>query len=425
MPISARESQWTSLLKAAGNMNPNVRFDTIPEAVEDIRNGKFVIVVDDEDRENEGDLIMAAELATPESVNFMAVHGRGLICVPITDDRIERLKLHPMVQTNTAKLGTRFTVSVDALKGTTTGISAYDRAITIRSLADDRSVPEDFGRPGHVFPIKALRGGVLSRAGHTEATVDLARLAGMRPVGVLCEILDEDGTMMRVPRLAEMAHKFNLKLITVRDLIAYRHKTEKLVKCITSVEFPTEYGDFRLHLYQSEIDEHHHLALTCGDVAGKSDVLVRVHSSCLTGDVFGSVRCDCGPQLQTAMRMISTEGLGVLLYMRQEGRGIGLANKILAYKLQEAGRDTVEANEELGFEADLRDYGIGAQILVDLGLSSIRLLTNNPRKVIGLTGYGLQITERLPLQVEPTKYNHRYLETKRDKLGHLLQLDNI
>jgi 3,4-dihydroxy 2-butanone 4-phosphate synthase/GTP cyclohydrolase II len=403
-------------------MEREVQFNTIPEAIEEIKRGKCVVVVDDEDRENEGDLIMAAEAVTPEAINFLAMHGRGLICVPLTDDRIDRLKLHPMVSQNTAKLGTRFTVSVDALEGTTTGISAHDRAITVRVLADDTSRPEDLGRPGHIFPIRAMSGGVLARAGHTEATVDLARLAGLRPVGVLCEIMDDDGSMMRTPKLAQFARHFGLKFITVRDLIAHRHRTENLVKRITSVDFPTEHGDFRLHLYRSQIDDHHHVALTKGDVAGKSHVLVRVHSSCLTGDVFGSSRCDCGPQLQTAMNMVEHEGLGVVLYMRQEGRGIGLANKILAYKLQESGRDTVEANEELGFSADLRDYGIGAQILADLGLTSIRLLTNNPKKVIGLQGYGLEIVERIPLEIDPTKYNHRYLETKRDKLGHLLNL---
>lgn len=403
-------------------MATGIRFNTIPEAIEDIRLGKCIVVVDDEDRENEGDLIMAAEKVTPEAINFFAKHGRGLICVPMTEDRIDRLKLHPMVVQNTAKLGTRFTVSVDALEGTSTGISAHDRAITITVLASENSKPEDLGRPGHVFPIKALNGGVLSRAGHTEATVDLARLAGLKPVGVLCEIMDDDGTMMRTPKLAEFAAGFDLKFITVRDLIAYRHQTEKLVSHLATVDFPTEYGDFQLHLYRSQIDEHHHIALVKGVVRGKSNVLVRVHSSCLTGDVFGSRRCDCGPQLQTAMEMVDKEGLGVVLYMRQEGRGIGLANKILAYKLQEAGRDTVEANEELGFEADLRDYGIGAQILYDLGLTSIRLLTNNPRKVIGLRGYGLEIVERIPLEIKPTSHNVRYLETKRDKLGHLLNL---
>lgn len=403
-------------------MNDKYKFNTIPEAIADIRAGKYVIVVDDEDRENEGDLIMAAEKVTPEAINFFATHGRGLICVLLTEERIEQLKLHPMVENNTAKLGTRFTVSVDAVNGTTTGISAYDRAVTIQTIVDDNSRPEDLARPGHIFPIKALKGGVLSRAGHTEASTDLARLAGLKPVGVLCEIMDDDGTMKRVPQLMEFARKYDLKIITIKDLIAYRRVTEKLVQLVTTVKLPTAFGDFKLHLYKSDIDDHHHLALTKGEVAGKKDVLVRVHSMCLTGDVFGSSRCDCGNQLHAAMEMVEKEGLGVILYMRQEGRGIGLANKILAYELQDNGRDTVEANEELGFDADLRDYGIGAQILADLGLSSIRLLTNNPRKVIGLKGYGLEIVERIPIQVRPNKINMGYLETKRDKLGHLLNL---
>ncbi len=405
-------------------MNEDLRFDEIPEAIEDIRNGKCVIVVDDEERENEGDLIMAAEKATPEMINFFVTHGRGLVCVPMTEDELHRLELDQMVNKNTALLGTRFTVSVDALEGTTTGISAYDRAQTIQVLADPKSMPEDLGRPGHIFPLKALTGGVLTRAGHTEASVDLARLAGLRPAGVLCEIMDDDGSMARMPRLMEMAKQFDLKLITVRKLIEYRRRIEKLVNRITTVKLPTQFGEFKLHLYHSEVDEHHHLALERGDVAGKKNVLVRVHSSCLTGDVLGSLRCDCGAQLHEAMRRIDHEGLGVIVYMRQEGRGIGLANKILAYKLQEEGKDTVEANNELGFEADLRDYGVGAQILADLGLTSIRLLTNNPRKVVGLQGYGLEIIERLPIEVPASEHALRYLETKRDKLGHLLSLND-
>jgi len=400
-----------------------IKFSPIGEAIEDIRAGKMIVVVDDADRENEGDLIMAAEKATHESVNFMAAHGRGLICVPMSTDRISRLELHPMVKENTALLGTRFTVSVDAVHGTTTGISAHDRSTTIRELASDQCRPQDLARPGHVFPLQALDGGVLTRAGHTEASIDLARLAGLKPVGVLCEIIDDDGTMARVPRLIEFCRQHGFKLITIHDLIEYRRRTEMLVNRVTTVKMPTAYGDFQLHLYRSDIDDHHHLALTKGDLASVDAPLVRVHSSCLTGDVLGSLRCDCGNQLHAAMRQIDKAGVGCVLYMRQEGRGIGLANKILAYKLQEAGRDTVEANEELGFEADLRDYGVGAQILVDLGMSKIRLLTNNPRKVIGLKGYGLEIVERVPLQVEVSEYNHGYLETKRDKLGHILNLE--
>ena len=403
-------------------MNSEYKFNTIPEAIEEIKNGKYIIVVDDEDRENEGDLIMAAEKITPEAVNFFATYGRGLICVSLTKQRIKELKLHPMVETNTSKLGTRFTVSVDAVDGTSTGISAHDRAITIKTIVDDDAKPEDLGRPGHIFPIRALDGGVLSRAGHTEASADISRLAGFKPSGVMCEIMDDDGEMKRVPKLMEFAKKFKIKIITVRDLIAYRCQTEKLVNKITTVNLPTDFGEFQLHLYESDIDEHHHLALTKGDVSGKKNVMVRVHSSCLTGDVFASRRCDCGSQLHRAMAMVEKEGCGAILYMRQEGRGIGLANKLLAYKLQENGRDTVEANNELGFEADLRDYGIGAQILVDLGLTSIKLMTNNPKKIIGLKGYGLEITDRVPIQIEPNGSNISYLETKRDKMGHLLNL---
>lgn len=398
------------------------KFDSISDAIQDIKVGRYVIVVDDEDRENEGDLIMAAEKVTPEAINFFAAHGRGLICVPMTRERLEELKLHPMVEENTAKLGTRFTVSVDAINGTTTGISAYDRALTIDALVNPKTVAEDLARPGHIFPIQAADGGVLARAGHTEASVDLARLAGMKPVGVLCEIMDSDGSMARVPRLLEMAGEFDLKIITIQDLIAYRQKQEKLIEQVNSVNLPTRYGNFQLYLYRSAIEEKHHLALVKGKVQGEKDVLVRVHSSCLTGDVFGSVRCDCGEQLHQAMELIEKEGRGVILYMGQEGRGIGLVNKLKAYALQEHGRDTVQANEDLGFAADLRDYGVGAQILSDLGLTSIRLLTNNPKKVIGLKGYGLNVTERVPLQTKPTSYNESYLQTKRDKLGHILKL---
>jgi 3,4-dihydroxy 2-butanone 4-phosphate synthase/GTP cyclohydrolase II len=397
-------------------------FSPIPDAIEDIRRGKIVIVVDDEDRENEGDFIMAAEMITAEHVNFLAKYGRGLICTPLTEERIKQLELDPMSLRNTAIHGTRFTVSVDAVNGTTTGISASDRAITIKTLVNPDTNPHELARPGHIFPLQAVYGGVLVRAGHTEATVDLARMAGLYPAGVLCEIMDEDGEMARVPRLMEIAREFDMKIITIKDLIEYRTKIEKLVTKAEDVDFPTKYGHFRLCLYSSAIDRNHHIALVKGEVRGKKNVLVRVHSQCLTGDVFGSLRCDCGDQIANAMRMIDKEGCGVLLYMRQEGRGIGLANKIKAYHLQENGCDTVEANNKLGFKDDLRDYGIGAQILVDLGLSEIRLITNNPRKIVGLEGYNLKVTERVPSEMEPTEYNRKYLKTKKEKLGHLFNI---
>jgi 3,4-dihydroxy 2-butanone 4-phosphate synthase/GTP cyclohydrolase II len=395
-------------------------FDDVAEAIEEIKAGSMVIVVDDEDRENEGDLIMAAEKVTPEAINFMATYGRGLVCASLEKVALERLHLEPMTTNNTAKLGTRFTVSVDAVEGTTTGISAFDRATTVRQLIAADCKPDDLARPGHIFPLEAVQGGVLVRAGHTEASVDLARHAGLSPAGVLCEVMSKDGSMAKVAELRELASRFNLKLITIKDLIEYRRHGEKLVEKITDVDLPTRHGHFRLALYRSDIDAHHHLALVKGEVSGKEKVLVRVHSQCLTGDVFGSSRCDCGDQLAAAMEMIEADGCGVVLYMRQEGRGIGLANKIKAYHLQDNGRDTCEANRELGFKDDLRDYGIGAQILVDLGLSSIRLITNNPRKIIGLKGYGLEVAERVPLQIKPSEHNLHYLETKRDKLGHML-----
>jgi 3,4-dihydroxy 2-butanone 4-phosphate synthase / GTP cyclohydrolase II len=395
-------------------------FDSIESVIADLRKGKMVIVVDDADRENEGDLIMAAEHVTPAAVNFMAKHGRGLICVPTTSERLDQLGIGRMVRTNRETFKTDFQVSVDAARQITTGISAADRAETIRILAEPTAMPEDLVQPGHVFPLRARPGGVLQRAGHTEAAVDLVQLAGTRPIGVICEIMNDDGTMARLPELLKFAKKHRLKICTIEDLIKYRRTREKLVEREEVVKMPTEFGDFDLYLYRTQLDNQHHLALVRGDVAGKQNVLVRVHSECLTGDVFSSRRCDCGPQLHQAMRQVAEAGRGVIVYMRQEGRGIGLAPKIRAYKLQEQGYDTVEANKKLGFDMDLREYGLGAQILVDLGLKTIRLLTNNPKKVVGLEGYGLEIVEQVPIKVKPNPHNKKYLKTKREKLGHLL-----
>ena len=396
------------------------KFNTIEAVIADLQKGRMVIVVDDADRENEGDLIMAGQFVTPEAINFMAKFGRGLICVPTTSERLQQLGIERMVRQNRETFKTDFQISVDAARGITTGISAGDRAETIRIMAAPTAVPEDLVQPGHVFPLRARPGGVLQRAGHTEAAVDLVRLAGSRPIGVICEIMSDDGSMARLPELVKFAKRHRLKICTIADLIQFRRTREKLVERVEVVKMPTDYGDFDLYLYQSKLDSKHHLALVCGEVAGKPGVLVRVHSECLTGDVFGSRRCDCGPQLQQAMRQISQAGRGVLVYMRQEGRGIGLAPKIKAYKLQEEGYDTVEANQKLGYEMDLREYGLGAQILTDLGLKTIRLLTNNPRKVVGLEGYGLEIVEQVPIRVKPNPHNAHYLETKRKKLGHLL-----
>jgi 3,4-dihydroxy 2-butanone 4-phosphate synthase/GTP cyclohydrolase II len=395
-------------------------FDSTDSIIADIRRGKMVIVVDDEDRENEGDLIMAGQHATPAAINFMARFGRGLICAPTTSERLEQFGIGRMVRENRESFRTDFQVSVDAAHGVTTGISAADRAKTIQIMASPTAVPEDLVQPGHVFPLRARPGGVLQRAGHTEAAVDLATLAHCRPIGVLCEILNDDGTMARLPELKKFAMKHRLKICSIADLIQFRRTSEKLVEPVEVVKMPTDYGDFDLHLYRSKVDGQHHVALVRGDVAGRQKVLVRVHSECLTGDVFGSRRCDCGSQLHQAMRQISAAGHGVIVYMRQEGRGIGFAPKIKAYKLQEQGYDTVEANQKLGFDMDLREYGLGAQILVDLGLKTIRLLTNNPKKVVGLEGYGLKITEQVPIRIKSNPHNERYLKAKREKMGHLL-----
>lgn len=397
-------------------------FATVEEAAEEFRRGRFVIIVDDEERENEGDLAIAAEKVSPEAINFMATHARGLICVSLTEERCQELNLPLMVQENTSPHGTAFCVSVEARGRVTTGISAADRAATVQALIDPRTKPEDLIRPGHMFPLRAKPGGVLKRAGHTEASVDLARIAGLYPAAVICEIMDEDGTMARLPRLASFAAEHGLKILTVRDLIAYRLRSERLVELVASPQLPTRFGDFRVYGFRSMVTQEEHLALVMGEISPEEPVLVRVHSQCLTGDVFGSARCDCGAQLETALAKIAAEGKGVLLYLLQEGRGIGLFNKLKAYQLQDEGLDTVEANHRLGFGADQRDYGVGAQILRQLGVRKMRLMTNNPAKYVALSGYGLEIVERIPLEVPPTPHSRKYLRAKKEKLGHLLKM---
>jgi len=399
-----------------------MQFNTIEEAIDDIRNGKMVILVDDEDRENEGDLTMAAEMITPEAINFMATHGRGLICLSLTPERVEHLQLPMMTTDNTSSFGTAFTISIEAKKGVTTGISAADRATTIKTAISPKARPEDLARPGHVFPLRSKPGGVLQRTGQTEGSVDLARLAGLYPAGVICEIMNDDGTMSRVPQLREFAKKHAMKIVTVKDLIAYRVKKESLVRRVAVTKLPTSHGnDFTAILYANDIDRQNHIALVKGDIKPDDEVLVRVHSECLTGDVFGSMRCDCGEQLHNAMQMIDEAGKGVILYMRQEGRGIGIEGKLKAYELQDKGKDTVEANLALGFKADLRDYGVGAQILRDLGIRKLKLLTNNPKKIVGLEGYGLTVVARVPIEMHPHAKNIHYLKAKKNKLGHMLE----
>jgi 3,4-dihydroxy 2-butanone 4-phosphate synthase/GTP cyclohydrolase II len=402
-------------------MNDKLKIDTIEEAIEEIKNGKVIIVVDDEDRENEGDFVCAAECITPEIVNFMATHGRGLICAPLSEERCTELGLELMVGKNTAVYETPFTVSVDLIgHGCTTGISAHDRFKTIKALVDPETNPEELGKPGHIFPLRAKKEGVLRRSGHTEAAIDFATLAGFQPAGVLVEIMNEDGSMARLPDLVKVAERFNLKLVTIKDLIAYRMRTESQIRRQVDVKMPTQWGDFNLFAYEQLNTNEVHMALIKGTWEKNEPVMVRVHSSCVTGDIFGSCRCDCGPQLHHAMTMVEKEGKGVVLYMKQEGRGIGLINKLKAYKLQEEGLDTVEANLQLGFDMDGRDYGIGAQILHDLGISKIRLITNNPKKRVGLMGYGLEIVENIPIEIAPNQHNQKYLQTKRDKLGHTI-----
>ena len=399
-----------------------MKFNSIPESIDAIYKGQMVIVVDDEDRENEGDLTVAADKITPESINFMAKHGKGLICMPMEGERLDELQLPLMVPENTSRFETAFTISIDAIRGTTTGISAADRAVTIKTAIDPQTQPQDLARPGHVFPLRAKKGGVLNRAGQTEAGVDLARLAGLYPAAVICEIMKDDGTMARVPDLMSFAKMHHLKIITIKDLIKYRMKTEKFVTRKAEFTLPTRFGEFTAIAYQCEIDNETHVAMVKGEWKKDEPLLVRVHSSCLTGDAFGSLRCDCGDQLHQAMSMVSNAGKGVILYMNQEGRGIGILHKLMAYELQDNGKDTVEANEALGFDADLREYGIGAQILADLGVRKIRLLTNNPRKIVGLEGYGMEVVERIPMLIPPSNANILYLKTKKEKMGHLLNL---